>query len=106
MRGYGYQLAGPINIDHKPFGGRSALEFGSELRIKITETIGIVPFVEAGNVYDQSYPKLGSRLLYDAGIGVRYYTPVGPVRFDVATPLSRRQGDALFQIYVSLGQAF
>jgi translocation and assembly module TamA len=106
LRGYGYQLAGPINSDHKPFGGRSLLEFGTELRIKITETIGIVPFVEAGNVYDQSYPKLGSRLLYDTGIGARYYTPVGPVRFDVATPLSRRQGDALFQIYVSLGQAF
>jgi translocation and assembly module TamA len=65
-----------------------------------------VPFLEAGNVYDQSYPKLGSRLLYDTGIGARYYTPVGPVRFDVATPLSRRPGDALFQIYVSLGQAF
>ncbi len=106
LRGYGYQLAGPINSDHKPFGGRSSFEFGSELRVKITETIGIVPFVEAGNVYEQSYPKLGSRWLYDAGIGVRYYTPVGPVRFDVATPLSRRQGDALFQIYVSLGQAF
>jgi translocation and assembly module TamA len=106
LRGYGYQLAGPINSDHKPFGGRSSLEFGTELRIKITETIGIVPFLEAGNVYDQSYPKLGSRLLYDTGIGARYYTPVGPVRFDVATPLSRRQGDAPFQIYVSLGQAF
>jgi translocation and assembly module TamA len=106
LRGYGYQLAGPINNDHKPLGGRSLLEFGTELRIKITETIGIVPFLEAGNVYDQSYPKLGSRLLYDTGIGARYYTPVGPVRFDVATPLSRRPGDALFQIYVSLGQAF
>lgn len=106
LRGYGYQLAGPINGDHKPFGGRSSLEFGTELRIKITETIGIVPFLEAGNVYDQSYPKLGSRLLYDMGIGARYYTPVGPVRFDVATPLSRRRGDAPFQIYVSLGQAF
>jgi translocation and assembly module TamA len=106
LRGYGYQLAGPISIDHKPFGGRSALEFGSELRVKITETIGIVPFAEAGNVYDQSYPKLTSRLLYDAGIGARYYTPVGPVRFDIAVPLSRRHGDAPFQIYVSLGQAF
>jgi translocation and assembly module TamA len=106
LRGYGYQLAGPLGPDHKPLGGRSSLEFGGELRIKITETIGIVPFLEAGNVYDQSYPKLGSRLLYDTGIGARYYTPVGPVRFDVAVPLSRRQGDARFQIYISLGQAF
>jgi translocation and assembly module TamA len=106
LRGYGYQLAGPLNGDHKPFGGRSAIEFGSELRIKITETIGIVPFLEAGNVYDQSFPKLGNQLLYDTGIGARYYTPVGPVRFDVAVPLSKRPGDASFQIYISLGQAF
>jgi translocation and assembly module TamA len=106
LRGYGYQLAGPLNGDHKPFGGRSAIEFGGELRIKITETIGIVPFLEAGNVYDQSFPKLGNRLLYDTGIGARYYTPVGPVRIDVAVPLSKRPGDASFQIYVSLGQAF
>jgi translocation and assembly module TamA len=106
LRGYGYQLAGPLNGDHKPFGGRSAIEFGGELRIKITETIGIVPFLEAGNVYDQSFPKLGNRLLYDTGIGARYYTPVGPVRFDVAVPLSKRPGDAPFQIYISLGQAF
>lgn len=106
LRGYGYQLAGPLGPDHKPLGGRSLVEFGGELRIRITETIGIVPFLEAGNVYDQSYPKLGSRLLYDTGIGARYYTPVGPVRFDVAVPLSRRPGDARFQIYVSLGQAF
>jgi translocation and assembly module TamA len=106
LRGYGYQLAGPLNGDHKPFGGRSSIEFGGELRIKITETIGIVPFLEAGNVYDQSFPKLGNRLLYDTGIGARYYTPVGPVRFDVAVPLSKRPGDASFQIYVSLGQAF
>ena len=106
LRGYGYQLAGPLGPDHKPLGGRSSVELGGELRVKITETIGLVPFVEAGNVYDQSYPKLGNRLLYDTGIGVRYYTPVGPVRFDVAVPLSRRPGDAAFQIYISLGQAF
>jgi translocation and assembly module TamA len=106
LRGYGYQLAGPLNADHKPFGGRSAIEIGGELRIKITETIGIVPFLEAGNVYDQSFPKLGNRLLYDTGIGTRYYTPVGPVRFDVAVPLSKRPGDASFQVYISLGQAF
>jgi translocation and assembly module TamA len=106
LRGYGYQLAGPVNSDHKPFGGRSAIEFGGELRVKITETIGIVPFLEAGNVYDQSFPKLGNRMLYDTGVGVRYYTPVGPVRFDVAVPLSKRPGDASFQIYISLGQAF
>jgi translocation and assembly module TamA len=106
LRGYGYQLAGPLAPNNKPLGGRSLLQIGTELRIKITQSIGIVPFLEAGNVYETPFPKLGGRLLYDTGIGVRYYTPVGPIRFDIATPLRRRSADSVVQIYISIGQAF
>jgi translocation and assembly module TamA len=106
LRGYGFQLAGPLGPNNKPLGGRSLLQFGAELRIKITDSIGIVPFLEAGNVYERPFPKLGGRLLYDTGIGLRYYTPVGPVRFDIATPLQRRSADSVVQIYISIGQAF
>jgi translocation and assembly module TamA len=87
-------------------GGRSLLQFGAELRTKITETIGVVPFLEAGNVYEKPFPTFGGRLLYDAGIGLRYYTPIGPLRFDIATPLRRRSADSVLQVYVSIGQAF
>jgi translocation and assembly module TamA len=106
LRGYGYQLAGPLGPDDKPLGGRSSLELGAELRIKITDTIGIVPFVDVGNVFTQTYPDFRDGLLYDAGIGARYYTPIGPIRLDIATPLRRRSGDAVVQIYISIGQAF
>jgi translocation and assembly module TamA len=106
LRGYGYQLAGPLGPNNKPLGGRSLIQFGTELRTKITESIGIVPFLEAGNVYTQPLPKLGGQLLYDAGIGLRYYTPVGPLRLDIATPLRRRSADSIIQIYISIGQAF
>lgn len=106
LRGYGFQLAGPLGPGNKPLGGRSLLQFGTELRVKITQTIGIVPFVEAGNVYTASFPDLKGGLLYDAGIGLRYYTPIGPVRFDIATPLRRRSADSLVQVYISIGQAF
>jgi translocation and assembly module TamA len=106
LRGYGFQLAGPLGPDDKPLGGRSLLQFGTELRAKVTETIGVVPFVEAGNVYTAPFPNLRGGLLYDAGIGLRYFTPIGPVRFDIATPLRRRSADAIVQIYISIGQAF
>jgi len=106
LRGYGYQLAGPLGPGNKPLGGRSSVELSAELRIRVTDTIGIVPFVDAGNVYEKPLPDARGKLLYDAGIGARYYTSFGPVRFDIATPLSKRPGDADFQIYVSLGQAF
>jgi translocation and assembly module TamA len=106
LRGYGYQLAGPLGPGNKPLGGRSLLQFGGELRLKITDAIGIVPFLEAGNVFEASYPNFSGGLLYDTGIGLRYYTPVGPLRFDIATPLRRREGDAIVQLYISIGQAF
>ncbi len=106
LRGYGFQLAGPLGPGNKPLGGRSLLQFGAELRTKITETIGIVPFAEAGNVYTASLPDFRGGLLYDLGIGLRYYTPIGPLRLDIATPLRRRSADSVIQVYISIGQAF
>ena len=106
VRGYGFQRAGPIDANDTPIGGLSSAEASLEFRYKLTETIGIVPFLDAGNVYDTSFPDLGKRLFLGAGIGARYYTGLGPLRFDIAAPLHRRSGDRPFQIYVSLGQAF
>jgi translocation and assembly module TamA len=106
VRGYSYQKAGPLDSAGNPIGGTSSLELGMELRVKITETIGIVPFLEAGNVYDSALPRPGDGLRYGTGIGLRYYTPIGPVRFDVAVPVNKRPEDDSFQIYVSIGQAF
>ena len=76
------------------------------MRIKITDTIGIVPFVDAGSFYPSSVPQLGHQLFYGPGLGLRYYTAFGPVRLDVATPLKRRSADSPIQVYISLGQAF
>jgi translocation and assembly module TamA len=106
VRGYGFQKAGPLDSNGDPIGGRSLLELGVELRVKVTETIGIVPFVEGGNVYDTTLPDFGERLFFGAGLGLRYFTPIGPIRLDVAFPLDKRPEDKAFQVYISIGQAF
>jgi translocation and assembly module TamA len=106
VRGYGFQRAGPLDAADNPIGGRSSLELGVEMRIKVTETIGVVPFLEAGNVYETILPDPGEKLFYGTGLGLRYYTPIGPIRFDVAVPLNKRPSDDSFQIYISIGQAF
>lgn len=106
VRAYGYQMAGPLDVNNNPIGGKSSIEVSLEARIKITETIGIVPFVDAGSFYRSSVPQLGHQLFWGPGLGFRYYTSFGPVRLDVATPFRRRTADSPIQLYVSLGQAF
>jgi translocation and assembly module TamA len=106
VRGYSYQTVGPI-VNGVPVGGRSLVACSLELRLKLTERFGLVGFLDGGNVYDSIFPDFSEPFLWGTGAGLRYYSPVGPFRLDVAFPLDRRPGiDDSFQIYVSLGQAF
>lgn len=108
VRGYGYQLIGPRNPVNEPVGGRSLAEFSLEARVRLPffgGNFGVVPFLDAGNVYDSTLPRL-SGLRVGAGMGLRYYSNFGPIRIDVGTPIGRRRGEAPVAIQVSLGQAF
>lgn len=106
VRGFAYQSIGP-RADGRPLGGTTMLAGGIEFRQRIGESWGAVGFVDAGGVGEERAPDLPSRLAVGAGVGVRYYTAVGPVRVDVAVPLSgKRSGDAGWQLYLGLGQAF
>jgi translocation and assembly module TamA len=107
VRGFGLQKAGPVDAVGDPVGGLSALSFGGEIRIRASESIGVVPFIEGGRAYLDSVPQMDLPLFWGAGLGLRWFTPVGPVRADVAVPLNPRSGiDSPYQIYLSLGQAF
>jgi translocation and assembly module TamA len=106
VRGFGYRSLSPTFLG-EPIGGRSLLEASVEARIKVTDTIGIVPFVDAGTAFASSYPDFDESIRVSAGLGLRYYTGIGPIRLDVATPLIRERGDdRSFAIYVGIGQAF
>ncbi|MEQ8745087.1 BamA/TamA family outer membrane protein [Parasphingorhabdus sp.] len=108
VRGYGYQSIGPRDVNNDPLGGRSLVEFSLEARVKtgfLGGNLGIVPFIDAGNVYTSSTPDF-SGLRYGAGLGVRYYSDFGPIRIDVGTPINPQPGDTRIAVYVSLGQAF
>jgi len=105
VRGYGYQRLGPRDpVFDDPIGGRSLAEFAIEARVRFGNW-GIVPFLDAGNIYTSPLPDVSS-LRFGAGIGVRYHTRFGPIRVDVGTPLNPQKGDSRVAVYVSLGQAF
>ena len=105
IRGFGYQEVGPQENDD-PTGGRSLVELSTEFRYKFTDSMGMVAFVDAGQVTEDVSPKFND-LSVGVGVGFRYYTDFGPLRFDIATPLT--DGDTVdsnYQIYLSIGQAF
>ncbi|CAH1650520.1 Outer membrane protein assembly factor [Hyphomicrobiales bacterium] len=106
VRGYAYRSIAPLGPFHQVVGGRSLLELSAEARIRVTDTIGIVPFFDAGTAFESSFPDGKQKLQMAAGLGLRYYTGIGPIRVDVAAPLNPRKGDKPVALYVSVGQAF
>ncbi|RYE05970.1 MAG: hypothetical protein EOP33_01815 [Rickettsiaceae bacterium] len=113
VRGYGYQLVGPLTNKDRPIGGNRFIEKSLELRTKFTKKIGVAIFADGGNVYNPDIKNI-SKLLFSTGMGVRYYTDFGPIRADIAFPTKRRKSmlnpgkklDKAFQVYFSIGQAF
>ena len=105
VRGYGYQEISPRNKDGELLGGRSYVTASAEARIGITETIGLVPFADIGTVSRDEIPDF-SDIRAGAGLGLRYATPFGPIRLDVAVPLNKYRDGTSFGIYAGIGQAF
>lgn len=108
VRGYPYRTLGPIGPYNLPIGGRSLLEASVEARIKVTDTIGVVPFFDAGTAFAASLPDFNETIRKSVGIGLRYYTGIGPIRADLAFPLDAYKGGHVRPavLYLSLGQAF
>lgn len=107
LRGYGFQMATEVGPDQEPIGGRSMLDFSLEARVQVTESIGMVTFVDGGRAFAKTVPQFGKEVYLGPGVGIRYKTPIGPLRFDVAVPWNPREEiDSSYQLYVSIGQAF
>jgi len=111
IRGYRYQSVGPTFPNGDPAGG-TAINAGSlEYRQRIGKSLGFAVFLDGGQVSEVVNP-LHAPLRFGAGAGARYYTPIGPIRLDVALPIHRRKAapgqlaDDAFEIYIGLGQAF
>ncbi|GGG73842.1 outer membrane protein assembly factor [Salipiger pallidus] len=86
-------------------GGLSFVGLSGEVRQDIGESWGLVAFADAGFIGSTATPGQDGDWHSGAGLGVRYQTGIGPVRFDIATPTSGDTGEG-FQIYIGIGQAF
>jgi translocation and assembly module TamA len=105
VRGYRYQSVGPQFPDGNPIGGTAINAGSAEYRQRIGQSLGFAVFLDAGQVSQDVNP-LDSTLRFGTGAGVRYYTPIGPLRLDFGVPINREPGGDKFDVYIGLGQAF
>ncbi len=106
VRGYRYQSVGPhFPISNNPEGGTSVVAGTVEFRQRILQSFGAAAFLDAGQVAASSGPGTGTWRV-GAGVGARYYTPIGPIRADIAIPLSKQTGSDTLEFYIGIGEAF
>lgn len=126
VRGYKYQSVGPTfhnpvappatpadpnpvtpppPSQPTPEGGTDLVATGIEFRQRFGANFGAVAFVDAGKVSSDPQPFEG-RPSVGYGVGMRYYTPIGPIRLDIALPVRRLPGGDALEVYVGLGQTF
>ena len=106
IRGYGFQMAGPLTAGGKPSGGLSFAEASLEARYQINKDFGVVAFVDSGGAFTSNIPGQGGSIYTGYGAGVRYFTPFGPIRADIAFPLTQIAGQPQYGLYLGVGQAF
>jgi outer membrane protein insertion porin family len=114
VRGWGRYEISPLSGSGLPIGGDSMLAFTEELRAVISGNFGGVLFLDGGNVWAGSFDQRLNDLRYAIGPGLRYQTPIGPIRFDFGYQLNPIPGLLVngdpqtrrWRVHFSIGQAF
>ena len=114
LRGWGRYEVAPLTENGLPIGGHSFLNFSTELRATVWRSLGAVIFLDGGNVWSNPWDFNLNELRYDIGPGLRYQTPIGPIRADLGYQLNLipglivngREQPRRIRFHFSIGQAF
>jgi outer membrane protein assembly complex protein YaeT len=114
IRGWGRYEISPLSGSGLPIGGDSMLAFSEELRVSLRGKLGGVLFLDGGNVWERSGGFSLGDLRYAIGPGLRYATPIGPIRFDVGYQINPIDGLIVngapqrrrWRLHFSIGQAY
>jgi outer membrane protein insertion porin family len=106
VRGYDQDMLGPKGKDGNPIGGNVFLMESVELRSSLGKGIGLVAFLDGGNVWLDIKDVNPSDIKFTTGLGIRYKTPVGPLRIDYGIKLQKEKGESSGEIHFSIGHAF
>jgi outer membrane protein insertion porin family len=106
VRGYEQDGLGPKGQDGNSQGGNAFAMGSIELRANLGKGFGLVPFFDFGNVWAGARDFSASDIRFTTGLGLRYATPVGPLRVDYGYKLNKDKGDRSSEIHFSVGHAF
>lgn len=106
VRGYEQDTLGPKGVNGSPTGGNMFILTNLELRTDVAKGFGLVTFLDGGNVWKKNSDVKLSDMKYTAGAGIRYNTPVGPLRIDYGHKLDRETGESKGEVHFSIGHAF
>ncbi len=106
VRGYSQDNLGPTGSDGTPTGGNAFLMENLELRTSLGKNFGLVTFFDGGNVWVRTGDIKLADVKFTAGLGLRYNTPVGPIRIDYGQKLQKEKGESAGELHFSIGHAF
>jgi outer membrane protein insertion porin family/translocation and assembly module TamA len=114
LRGWGRFDVAPLSGAGLPLGGHAFMDFSTEVRVPVWGNLGAVIFLDGGNVWSRPWDVNVNDLRYDVGPGIRYNTPIGPIRADLGYQLNPIPGLLVngkpetrrFRFHFSIGQAF
>ena len=91
-----------------PIGGNAFFCGNLELRFEVIKTWWLVLFTDMGNIWADigKFGRLREDFRYTAGAGIRWITPIGPLRFDYGLKIDREEGESQGEWYVTLGHTF
>lgn len=106
VRGFRINRLGPLDEDDDPLGGNSLIEGSAELRFPIVGQLWGALFADFGNVFPKAFTFHIDDLRYAVGPGIRYMTPIGPIRLDIGFIVDPRSNEDAARLEFSIGQAF
>lgn len=114
LRGWGRFEVSPLSGFGLPIGGHTFMNFSVEARIPVWSDLSGVIFLDGGNVWTDAWDFNLNDMRYDVGPGIRYNTPIGPLRLDIGYQLNPIDGLLVngerqkrrFRFHFSIGQAF
>ena len=99
IRGYNYNTLSPTNEEGDAIGGKNLFISSLEYEHRIGDQWGIAVFTDVGSAFSDNF-----KLEKSVGVGARWFSPIGPVRFDLGVPINDDEND--FQIHITIGPDF